>query len=69
MLEENDEDGGWVDTHHYAGNTVAMVIHHLAVIEVINLTDINTKCNSVECLFSIFAIIFIIGISNICVMV
>lgn len=19
VLEENDEDGGWVDTHHYAG--------------------------------------------------
>ncbi len=22
VIEEDDEDGGWVDTHHYAGRNV-----------------------------------------------
>lgn len=31
--EENDADGGWVDTHHYAGNIICKLssIHHGAI--------------------------------------
>ena len=25
VIEEQDEDGGWVDTHHYSGKSVALI--------------------------------------------
>ena len=29
VIEENDEDGGWVDTHHYAGTGSAARYHQI----------------------------------------